>query len=65
MIIYTKIKYSEGRAFRCYTTKNTFNWLPYQTPNILAAFELPSNEIEERLIISEYLEIPLNQIKFK
>jgi hypothetical protein len=41
------------------------SWLPYITPNVVAAFELPSNEIEERFTISEALGIPLNQIKFK
>jgi hypothetical protein len=65
MTIYQQIKYSEGRRFRCYTANNNLSWLPYQTPDIIAAFELPSNEIEERFTISEYLGIPLKQIKFK
>ncbi len=66
MTIYHKIQYSEGRRFRCYTKKDSIlSWLPYKTPDIIAAFELPSNEIEERFKISEYLETPLEQIKFK
>lgn len=65
MTIYYKVKYFEDRRFRCYTIKNNLSWLPYKTPDIIAAFELPSNEIEERSIVSKFLEKPLNQINFK
>jgi len=64
IVVYYRIKSIDNREFRCYYQPNQFSWLPYFTPTTMAAFELPSNEMEERTEVALLLNVLLNDIEF-